>query len=738
MNSKLDRLLQAGLYLLVFLLPLFWLPFSFETWEFPKTFLLALASGLALILCLARFLWERAQGKPLGLAFVRLLWPFDPLVLLCLLATTFSAIFSLNQTDSLGGFYGRFSGGLLSLGSLVVVYFFVSRRVGRDAKDKILNLLLASGGLALVLAFLALSGKLSFLRQFSPILGQKTFNPVAPSLEGLAVFLVPLIFLAFELGKRKEGEVKEPLKRPWFKLVFMGLALVFLVIVDYPPAWAVLGLASFIYLALLFFKRWRGDQAISLKSYVLLPFLFLVLAVLGVSLVTSRLVSLPHEVTLDQGTSWEVAGQALRQNFLLGTGPATFPYDFSKFRPASFNQTEFWQIRFDRPGSAWAETLAGLGWLGFLAYFFLAFSALRSELSILNLKFANLFPVLLSLVLGQVFYYQNASLSFLFWLILGVIAGVMAEERVFPRPGLSLDLNRLSHRLGLSLAALALGVITTGLAFVGFRVYWADYLYQEAFYQSDGAAKISLLRQAGVTNPLFAEYQIILARTLANQAQVSIQQGRGVQASREMAESVRAGWQAVTLSPNRVAAWETLGSVYQSAQGLVEGVGEWSVKSFEKAIELEPTNPLFHFRLGQIYFGQNQLDLAEKRFLQANLLKPDYFEPRLFFALVKEKRGETEKALGLINHLALAFPLNADLAFQLGRLEFNQGQVDQSIEQFQTALKLNPGHLDSLYSLALAYEKKVNKKEAIGYLEQALQLSPGNPVLTAKLAELKK
>jgi len=55
--------------------------------------------------------------------------PLDIFVLAFLLVAVLSAIFSVNKTSSLFGFYGRFSDGLLGLLSFVALYFLITNNV---------------------------------------------------------------------------------------------------------------------------------------------------------------------------------------------------------------------------------------------------------------------------------------------------------------------------------------------------------------------------------------------------------------------------------------------------------------------------------------------------------------------------------------------------------------------------------------------------------------------------------
>ena len=53
---------------------------------------------------------------------------------------------------------------------------------------------------------------------------------------------------------------------------------------------------------------------------------------------------------------------------ILGSGPETFIYGFSKFRPENFNDSDFWAYRFDKAASELAQTLGTVGWLGLAVY----------------------------------------------------------------------------------------------------------------------------------------------------------------------------------------------------------------------------------------------------------------------------------------------------------------------------------------------------------------------------------
>ena len=119
MSNLFNRIIKASIYLLVFLLPLFFLPFSVEFFEFNKQYLLYFLVSLAFFSWLAKMVLIDKEIR-----FRRS--PLDIPVLAFLAVAVLSAIFSIDKNSSLFGFYGRFSDGLLTLISFGILYFLLT------------------------------------------------------------------------------------------------------------------------------------------------------------------------------------------------------------------------------------------------------------------------------------------------------------------------------------------------------------------------------------------------------------------------------------------------------------------------------------------------------------------------------------------------------------------------------------------------------------------------------------
>ena len=82
-------------------------------------------------------------------------------------------------------------------------------------------------------------------------------------------------------------------------------------------------------------------------------------------------------------------------------------------------------------------------------------------------------------------------------------------------------------------------------------------------------------------------------------------------------------------------------------------------------------------------------------------------------------------------------PENVSLVFELGRLFYNDGRIDEAIVKFESILEIFPLHSDTLFSLAVAYEEKDEIDKAIGFFERVLELNPGHQEVIARLEELR-
>jgi tetratricopeptide (TPR) repeat protein len=480
---------------------------------------------------------------------------------------------------------------------------------------------------------------------------------------------------------------------------------------------------------------------------LLLPIFLIIVAIIFLFFNATNLfkLSLPREQVLEQGISWKVAFKAATENVkngFLGSGIGTYYFDFVKNKPEEFNKNLWWQIRFDRAGSYVAEIFGTMGFLGlfalltiFIIYFLVNWLLVQSKVDSSSSPFLL---AILAIFFSQFFYYQNTVLAFSFWLILGL--GIVSWQKPLQEKTFSFkDFPELSLVFSTLLILFFLGILMT--YYFGIRFYLADINYLKGQLVL-GEERNRFLEGAVSLNQSLATYQVVLARSyLLSIFEETAKPTTEIDAAKVqnlVAKAIDRAKIATELSPNSVSVWETSGMIYRDIQPLATGATDWSIKSFERAITLEPKNPVLYTELGKLYLGQNDLQKARENFAKAKELKSDYVDALIQEALVLEKEQKFDEAIGKMEELARNYPFNIDVRFQLGRLYFNKDRVDEAITQFENIITLLPNHSNSLYSLGLAYTKKGEKEKAISAFEKVLELNPGNQDVIQKLEELKK
>ena len=89
-----------------------------------------------------------------------------------------------------------------------------------------------------------------------------------------------------------------------------------------------------------------------------------------------------------------------------------------------------------------------------------------------------------------------------------------------------------------------------------------------------------------------------------------------------------------------------------------------------------------------------------------------------------------------------SFPENGvadiNIAFQLGRIYYNSGNINEAKNIFLEIERLQPSNSNARYSLGLIYEKEENSEEALREFETVLLLNPDNQEVIEKIDNLKK
>jgi len=144
------------------------------------------------------------------------------------------------------------------------------------------------------------------------------------------------------------------------------------------------------------------------------------------------------------------------------------------------------------------------------------------------------------------------------------------------------------------------------------------------------------------------------------------------------------------------------------------------------AVRHSPRSLVAHNSLGISYSKRNMLPEAEREYLAALRLSPDF--PRALYNLgtlylVEGKLDKAEQLLTKTLAVSSGFP---EAAYNLGQVYERRGLMEQACRYYQQELKDNPGYADAYVSLGAIYQEQGKIEESRDQYRQALKLVPGN------------
>ena len=743
----LNSITKFGLYLAIFLIPIFYLPFTDEKLELNKYFLLYFLVFISLLCWLGRSILKKnfeIRRTPLDI-------PLLAIWFLYFLA-------ALLSQDKFLSFFGDFSFLSLSFFGLtmfLVFYFLIVQNLSKISQILGAVYLFLFGGTLSAAYFLLFTFKLfvwpSFLPQFGLVSGSNT-------LFGVYLAVIFVISLAFLTVKKREFVLDV------FFLLCALVALAALVVLGFKLVWIIT--AAAIFLMLVFFLT-HTDKVRTIWTSVAFTIFVISLLFMFLGVPKFLTANLPLEVSLSSNVSWQIAADTITagaKNFLFGTGPGTFLFDFSQYRPIEFNNNFAWNIRFRQSYNSAFDWLMTIGVLGSLAMLFLILMVLGLIIStwlkhLLELRgkkktveageeavgffhrspliFWGLVGAWLTLLVSFFLINFGAAHWLAFWLLLGLMVSASAHLAKIELPVWKFSLKTTpQYALATSFGFILIftAIIVVGIYFG--RYFAAEVLFVEALNKPLDQ-KISNLSKAVEWSPHRILFQLSLADAFLNKASEIANKTNDInQVAPFVSSAVQAAKNATDQSPNNVATWEYLSNMYASARAFAPEANNWTIGALEKAVALEPTNPTFYVALGNAKLLEKRYTEAKEDFDKAISLKPDFLMAYARLAFLEEMKNNISGSIAVLEKGLNYGIQDPDYVFQLGRYYFNRAQKgDYTLAEaaFRKSIILQPNYSDAIFSLGLLYEKVGNTGAALEMYRKVLDLNPGNTDIKKKI-----
>ncbi|MFA6486670.1 MAG: tetratricopeptide repeat protein, partial [Candidatus Magasanikbacteria bacterium] len=287
-------------------------------------------------------------------------------------------------------------------------------------------------------------------------------------------------------------------------------------------------------------------------------------------------------------------------------------------------------------------------------------------------------------------------------------------------------------------------VVITAVIMVGVwgaKLYYGETVYARALQSKDlsSAEKeigSALMQRASSDNynAALAQIYLLQAGEMANKPNPDMQQ-----VSLLVANAVNAAKKATDVSPRSVAIWENLATMYENAAVIVPDARGWAEKAIIEATNLEPSNPVLWWRLGNNYSLAGKWEDAQKAYEQAIKLKNDYLGSYVGLANVYEQKRDIDKAVETYRTIMPYALNNPEALFNFGRLLYNRNKStdrDDAEKLWKESVRISPNYSNALYSLGLMYEARGDRARALEYYYKVKDLNPGSKDVNDKIRSM--
>lgn len=738
------------------LMPLLFIPSAYIPFSGGKTIIVAVLTALAVLFLVLSILRE-------GRVALRL--PLPLLGLWAVVAVAFvSAALSGDVRDAVfGQMIDSYSAGFLLLLAIIATAAFVFV----ESKQSVIRLysVLIFSSIVLTIFHVARlflgSEALSF-----GFFASGTASPVG-SWNGLAIFyslviLISLIALQ-QLPMSRAGR--------WIAIGVVALSLGMLAVVNFSAAWWVLALVSgVITLHQLAYNVWRQDgrQAKENDSFdlVMVSILILVTSIIflvgGATLsnaISNRLGVSFVEVRPAAAATIDLTKAALTDNFLLGSGPNRFSDVWRVHKDPSINQTIFWNVPFDSGYSYLLTSFINNGILGIatwaLFFFGLAWAGVRFLFKVSSSDRLDRFWYFIGLssLVATVYFWLMAALYVPppgILLLTALTTGVFIAAYSRAVPGMSWQISAIdyrSHGLVLIVAAVTTISVTGYAIYMGGKEALSVYQFNKVMATVAEGDSLETVndRIAGVfqtaDNDMFAR-QIAFhhwsrLRAILGVTDPSETDRKAFEDS--AARGIETAQLAINLDPTDPVNHQLLGQIYAILAVVgVEGAADKAAEALTTAKRLDPKNPTIYLIESDLALQRKDSGAARAAAEEAVRLKPNYTEALFLLAQLDINEGKVDSAISIVAGIAQLEPQNPARRYQLGVLLASATRLDEAVEAFKQAIALDPQYANAHYYLGLTYAEQGKTEEAIKELTVVRDLSETNSAVEDLITQLRE
>ncbi|MBI4435484.1 hypothetical protein HY630_02335 [Candidatus Uhrbacteria bacterium] len=766
------RVTRWATYLLFFLVPVFFLPWTTSILEHNKQLLFVVLTGFGLLAWLGQMVMSKQFSFKSG-------W-LNLVPGLYFVAVLIASITSFAGYQTWVGQSSSEYTSFLSIALFVVLFFMLLNTASETLLQRnVLTALFLSAALSGVVTLLGMFNFLHLPFAFAQSNGFNTVGTMNGFVSFMSVMMIVGLAMWLVSQQGRDRVIQLGSSGAFLRVLIVIVTvvnLVGLIALDFWVFWlinilGVLLLGTFVFIQ---------SQEFPNPRRFALPLVVLFVSVLLLFLPSPLRLNLPVVVSPSYGASFDITKAALSSstsNLLFGTGPGTYLYDYLAYKPVTVNTSQFWSLRFDRAKSELLTSMATVGvvgsvlwlvlmvWVAVKAIGRLVFERDHEEWKMTYVMFVGWAVLFLTHLL----YSSNFTMTFLLWGFTGLLASQVclktwkSDFSSSPRLG-----------LGTSFAFAIVAVAVVASLFITGSRYAAEVSFAKAVEidrSETGTIDevIAQLNRAVTFNGLSDVYQRNLSSAYLVKARevVAATAGKEERTAEEtqaivdtVTASINAAARASAIEPNYVSNWVVRGSIYRDLMSFAQGAEDLAVQSFQNALQLEPKNPVHPTNVGRVYLAvadrarnlknaedaelaaqatQQETTLlagAEQSFLAAIALKSDYLPAHYYLAATYERQGKLEQAAARLVALRNNNPADIGLAFQLSQMLIRLQRYDIAKQELERIVGLSPQYSNALWYLASLYEIDGEQAKAIQAIQKVVEINPDNEMAKTRLERL--
>jgi tetratricopeptide (TPR) repeat protein len=171
----------------------------------------------------------------------------------------------------------------------------------------------------------------------------------------------------------------------------------------------------------------------------------------------------------------------------------------------------------------------------------------------------------------------------------------------------------------------------------------------------------------------------------------------------DLDKALKYAWIAAELQDNFKDAYDLIGNIFFKT-----GDFESSIEAYRKVIAIDPKDAMSHYNLGCVFSAEGDTDRAEEYWLNA------IHNEKTKRAKNRDEISEDELTFSLV---VVGWRVAFKSHTALGHLYKTQKQWEKALEQFQSALELEPNRSELYYEIGKIHQERKNYSEAIKAFE---------------------